>query len=87
MLGLSGVLFHFYSILNRNSCKQTMKTLIRRRVLLASDLGLHCFPMSQKWDARLICVKAAGLCVGWSYFCLFRFGISDSLLYLSQCNE
>ena len=25
----------------------------------ASDLGLHCLPMSQtqKWDARLICVK------------------------------
>ena len=23
----------------------------------ASDLGLHCFPMSQKWDARLIRVK------------------------------
>ena len=23
---------------------------------VASDLGLHCLPMSQKWDARLICV-------------------------------
>ena len=23
----------------------------------ASDLGLHCWPMSQKWDARLIWVK------------------------------
>ena len=23
----------------------------------ASDLGLHCLPMSQKWDARLIWVK------------------------------
>ena len=22
-----------------------------------SDLGLHCLPMSQKWDARLIWVK------------------------------
>ena len=32
-LGVSGVLFQFYSILNRNSCKQTVKTLIRPRVL------------------------------------------------------
>ena len=23
----------------------------------ASDLGLHCLPMSKKWDARLIWVK------------------------------
>ena len=23
----------------------------------ASDLGLHCLPWSQKWDARLIWVK------------------------------
>ena len=28
ILGLSGVLFHFYSISNRNSYKQTVKTLI-----------------------------------------------------------
>ena len=27
----------------------------------ASDLGLHCLPMSHKKDARLICVKAAAL--------------------------
>ena len=33
ILGVSGVLFHFYSISNRNSCKQTVNTLIRRRVL------------------------------------------------------
>ena len=25
---------------------------------VASDLGLHCLPMSQKWDARLVWVKA-----------------------------
>ena len=23
----------------------------------ASDLGLHCLPMSQTWDARRICVN------------------------------
>ena len=27
----------------------------------ASDLGLHCLPMSQKWDARLMWVKVFGL--------------------------
>ena len=32
-LGVSGVLIHFYYILNRNSCKQTVKTQIRCRVL------------------------------------------------------
>ena len=48
ILGVSGVLFHFYSILNRNSCKQTVKTLIW------PDLGLHCLPRYQKWDTRLI---------------------------------
>ena len=33
IIGVSDVLFHFYSISNRNSCKQTVKTLIRRRDL------------------------------------------------------
>ena len=33
ILGVSGVLFHFYSVSNRCSCKQTVKNLIRRRVL------------------------------------------------------
>ena len=31
-----------------------MKTLIA-----ASDLGLHCLPMSQKWDAKLIWVNVS----------------------------
>ena len=26
----------------------------------AIDLGLHCLPMSQKWDARLMWVKSSG---------------------------
>ena len=26
---------------------------------VASDLGLHCVPMSQKWNTRLIWVKLA----------------------------
>ena len=32
-LGLLGGIFHFYSNCNRTSCKQTVDTLIRRRVL------------------------------------------------------
>ena len=46
--------FHFHSISNRYFCKQTVKTRSA-----ASDLGLHCLPMSQKLDARLIWVKVA----------------------------
>ena len=34
----------------------------------ASDLGLHCLPMSQKWDARLIGVKLMNY---WKYKGLF----------------
>ena len=55
VLGLSDALLHFYFILNRNSCKHTMKTQAPRSA--AYDLGLHCLPMSQKWDARLIWVN------------------------------
>ena len=33
ILAVFGVRFHFHSILNRYSCQQTVKTLIRRRVL------------------------------------------------------
>ena len=50
MLGVSGVFFHFYFISNRNSCEQTVYTLIRRRVL-------YYLPRSHKRDTRLIWVK------------------------------
>ena len=33
ILGVAGVIFHFYLIFDRNSYKQTVKTLIRRLVL------------------------------------------------------
>ena len=33
ILGVFGAFFQFYSITNRNSCKHTVQTLIRRRVL------------------------------------------------------
>ena len=42
ILGVSGVLFHVYSISKRYSCSPTVKTLIRRR-------DLHCLPVSQTW--------------------------------------
>ena len=50
---------------------------------MASDLGLHCLPMSHKWNARLIWVKPitsigeerAGLCASraCTTFCLLKF--------------
>ena len=47
--GLSGcIFFHFYSNFNRTLCKQTVENLIA-----ASDLVLHCLPMSHQKDARL----------------------------------
>ena len=33
ILGVTGLRFNFFSMLNRNSCKQTVLTLIRRRFL------------------------------------------------------
>ena len=55
ILEMSGILFHFYLIFDRNLCKQTVETLIRCRILqhLICTSGLHCLPRSQKWDARL----------------------------------
>ena len=41
--------FFFLYISDWNSWKQTVSA--------ASDLGLHCLPMSQKWDARLLWVN------------------------------
>ena len=51
--------FHFCSICNLKSCKQTVKTQIRRRIMhnAASDLDLHCLPVPHKRDPRLIWVK------------------------------
>ena len=50
--------FIFYLIFNRNSCKQTVCVDPDQMPhSAASDLGLHCLPMSQKWDTRLIWFK------------------------------
>ena len=57
--GLLGSIFHFYSNSNRTFCEQTVETLItiQMRHSAASDLGLHCLPMSHKKGARLIWVN------------------------------
>ena len=55
ILGVAGVHFHF--ILFQTDipvCKQW-----RPWSDAAFDLGLHCFPMSHKWEARLICLMFA----------------------------
>ena len=60
ILGVSGVpfilfLFYFeYTFLLANS-----EVLDQTPRSAASDLGLHCLPTSQKWDAMLIWVKDA----------------------------
>ena len=59
ILGLLGGSFYFYYNFKRNFCKQTVENLIRRRVLnAASDLVLHCLPMSHKNVARLLRVNS-----------------------------
>ena len=35
---------------------------------MASDLGLHCLPMSHKKDARLICVNSGVIEILFSHF-------------------
>ena len=53
ILGVLGGIFHFYSNFNRIFCKQTVETDQTPRST-ASDLGLHCLPMSHKKDAKRI---------------------------------
>ena len=52
--GAPGVLFHlFYSIPYRYSSEDPDQT----PRFAASDLGLHCLPLSKKWNAKLIWVN------------------------------
>ena len=46
--------FYFYSNSLRNFCEQTVETPDQTSHSVASDLGLHCLPMSNKKDPRLI---------------------------------
>ena len=48
--GVFGVLFHLYQIPVSKQCSPWSDA--------AYDLGLPCLPMSQKWDARLVCIKS-----------------------------
>ena len=57
VLGVSGVLFHFYSILNRNSCKQMVKTLIRHQVLQPLIWVYTLCVGPKKRNARLLWVN------------------------------
>ena len=44
ILGVSGLLCHFYSIFDGKSCEQTNVGSDQMPHYVASDLGLHCFP-------------------------------------------
>ena len=52
IFGLLGGNFHFHSNFKANSGEPD-----QRPHLAASDLVLHCLPMSHKKDARLIWIK------------------------------
>ena len=69
ILWVSGVLFHFsfyceeiFLLANSENPDQTPRSA-------ASDLGLHCLPMSQKWDARLIWVLNSKIIYNFSWSC------------------
>ena len=47
----------FIQFSNRTFCKQTSAEPDQTPRIAASDLVLHCLPMSNKKDARLICIK------------------------------
>ena len=47
-----------FSNFKRNFCLQTVENLIRHHIFAASDLVLHCLPVSHKKDDRLIWVNA-----------------------------
>ena len=74
ILGVPGVLFHFYSISNRYSCQQTVKTLITRRCGVWS--GSSLFADVPKWDSMLksglMCVTSCPLFAGHFTFCIAR---------------
>ena len=77
-----GGIFHFYLNFDRTFYKQTVKTLRS----LASDLDLHCLPMSHKKDAMLIWVNFKSIlafrCVSLSACVLVSL---NSFLCLNNC--
>ena len=51
-----GLYFSFNKNIKSNLYEQTVKNLIRAH-FVASDLVLHCLPMSHKKDARFVWVR------------------------------
>ena len=50
-------MFHFYPVVHRILCKQTLKVIgypDQEPRSAVADLGLHCLPIAHKKDARLI---------------------------------
>ena len=72
ILEMSGLRCHFYSIANRYSCLVNSENPDQTPRFAASDLGLHCLPMSHEWDSRLIWVS---LCFTFPF-----------LLYIISCH-
>ena len=60
-LGVSGVIFKFYSTFDENSLSKHRIVPDGMPRSATSHLGLFCLPMSHKRDARLICVKLVKL--------------------------
>ena len=59
-----GGIFHLNSNFNRTFYKQTVEKNNQSSHSVASDLGLHCMPMSHRKDARLIWVNwKSELCI------------------------
>ena len=54
--GLLGGIFHFNLNFERNFCLKNSREPDQISRFTASDLVLHCLPMSHKKDARLIWV-------------------------------
>ena len=57
ILGVPGVLFHFYFISKKIFLLANNEDPDQKPRSAVYDLGLHCLPMSQKLDARLIWLK------------------------------
>ena len=57
------VIFHFYSSFNRKIMQANSGDPDQTPHSVASDLGLHYFPMSHRKDARHIWVKMQLFCL------------------------
>ena len=57
ILRVSGVIIHFYFIFGKKILYANIEDPDQTPRFAASDLGLHCLPLSQNWNARLIWVK------------------------------